>query len=783
VKRNVIAYEIEKVISALTSQYFSRNEFLKKLDPFYAAIEMTADTISDFTQKQSFLNTVYEKFFQGFSVKIADTHGIVYTPQPIVKFMVKSVEHILQKEFGRSLSHEGVHIIDPFVGTGNFILWVMREIQHSKLPFKYNNELHCNEVMLLPYYIASMNIEHEYYEVTGRYEPFSGICLVDTFDINEKKKFSLFTKENTARVKRQQTSPIFVIIGNPPYNAGQVNENDNNKNRKYDAIEKRVSQTYGKSSKATLLRKLSDPYVKAIRWASDRIGDEGIVAFVTNNSFVEHITFDSMRGCLENEFDSIYILDFGGNSREGLKVSNSNVFGITVGVSINIFVKKSNTPSPKKASISYFPFDEYWNKQQKFDFLNNKESIVNIIFKDIYPDSQHNWLTVGIDKSFDSFIPIGTKEAKASHNIDAQTIFKTYSLGVNTARDSTVYNFNIQTLGKCVNQFVEDYNTEVYRFQQKGKPEDIDNFVNYDRIKWSSTLKNHLKYEHLMEFNKSEIRHSLYRPFIHTFLYYDSTIIDRPALFRRLFPDALSESHNQVMCIPGIGNRKRFGCLMSNTITSLDLSFEKTQCFPLYTYSEDVTNLQENITDWSLEQFQTHYSDISISKLNIFHYIYGILHHPQYCVKYSANLKRDLPHIPFAPDFWGFSKAGEKLAELHVNYEKQVEYPLKWIEDIDAKVNYRVDKMTLSKDKTQVLYNDFVTLGGIPPEVFEYRLGNRSALEWIIDQYRVKTDKRSGITNDPNNLDDPQYIIRLIGKVITVSLKTMKIVKALPALF
>ena len=338
VERNVIAHEIEKVIVALTSQSFSRHEFLKSLDRFYGAIETTAATIDDFSQKQSFLNTVYEKFFQGFSVKVADTHGIVYTPQPIVQFMVKSVEEILRKEFGRSLSDQGVHIIDPFVGTGNFIVRIMREMQKSRLPYKYANELHCNEVMLLPYYIASMNIEHEYYELTGTYQPFEGICLVDTFELAEGKQLPLFTEENTARVERQKRAPIFVIIGNPPYNAGQVNENDNNKNRKYPVMDERVSRDLWQRLQGHLQRKLTDPYVKAIRWASDRIGDEGIVAFVTNNSFVSEITFDGMRKCLEDDFDAIYILDLGGNVRKNPKLSGTthNVFGIQVGVSINL---------------------------------------------------------------------------------------------------------------------------------------------------------------------------------------------------------------------------------------------------------------------------------------------------------------------------------------------------------------------------------------------------------------------------------------------------------------
>ncbi len=343
-RRNVIAAEIEKVIDALTSQAFNRDAFLGKLDHFYRAIEATAATIDDFTQKQHFLNAVYEKFFQGFSVKVADTHGVVYTPQPIVNFMVRSVEEILQREFGKSLSSPGVHILDPFVGTGNFLVRVMQEIKKTALEHKYKHELHCNEVMLLPYYVASMNIEHEFYELTGRYEPFDGICLVDTFELAEGGQGSLafMTPENSQRVERQKQSPIFVIIGNPPYNANQVNENDNNKNRKYKVMDKRVSATYAKDSKATLLNKLSDPYVKAIRWASDRIGDEGIVAFVTNNSFVDNLAFDGMRKHLAQDFDQIYVLDLGGNVRKNPKLSGTthNVFGIQVGVSINIFVKK-----------------------------------------------------------------------------------------------------------------------------------------------------------------------------------------------------------------------------------------------------------------------------------------------------------------------------------------------------------------------------------------------------------------------------------------------------------
>ena len=413
-RRNVIAREIETVITALMSHAFSREDFLRSLDPFYVAIERTAATIDDFSQKQGFLNTVYEQFFQGFSVEVADTHGVVYTPQPIVDFMVRSVEEILEFEFNRSLSDSGVHIIDPFVGTGNFIVRTMREIRLTALEDKYQSELHCNEVMLLPYYIASMNIEHEFYEATGDYRPFEGICLVDTFELAEDRQLPLFAPDNTRRVEAQKETPMFVVIGNPPYNVGQVNENDNNKNREYPTIDEKVADTYAKDSKATLKNQLSDPYVKAIWWASDRIKKEGVVAFVTNNSFLDGVAFDGMRKHLSDNFDAIYILDLSGNVRKNPKLSGTthNVFGIQVGVSINFFVKTRNNAN-SQAEIFYARVDEFWRKEDKYRYLDAKGHYRNIEWQAITPDQRYTWLTEGLHAEFETFIPIGTKEAKA----------------------------------------------------------------------------------------------------------------------------------------------------------------------------------------------------------------------------------------------------------------------------------------------------------------------------------------------------------------------------------
>ena len=785
-RRNIIAREIENVVDELIRQAFSREEFLKPLDRFYVAIEQAAMLCKDFTQKQHFLNTFYEKFFQGFSEDVADTHGIVYTPQPIVDFMVNSVAHILETEFGRSLSDTGVHIIDPFVGTGNFIVRLMQDIQGTALEAKYRHELHCNEVMLLPYYIASLNIEQEFFQRTGTYLPFEGIALADTFELLEQQQGELFTRENTERVKRQKAADMFVVIGNPPYNAWQVNENDNNKNRKYETMDKQIAETYAKDSKATLKNALYDPYIKAIRWALDRVGKEGVVAFVTNNSFVDGLAFDGMRRHLAEDCDVIYILDLGGNARRGLKVSDANVFGIRVGVSINLFIKNKDK-SLGKPNIFYYRTDDLWNKERKFNFLNEHQHIENIAWQTIQPNKQQTWLTEGLHTEFDTFIPMGTKAAKAVRGTALGVIFKTYSNGVKTNRDVWVCNFNRNFLSEKVRLMIEVYNQQVFDWERKSTAQhtNIDDFVVYDdtKIKWSSTLKRHLVSGHIAEFSELKLRQIVYRPFTKTELFFDKILMDRPSLFPVIFPIPETETENKMICVAGIGNRKSFGCLATNNIPALDLAFEKAQCFPFYTYDEDGTNRRENITDWALTEFRTHYNDNTITKWDIFHYNYALLHHPAYREKYEMNLKRDLPHIPFVEDFWGFATAGEALADLHINYESAPKYDgLKYIETPRMTVDWRVEKMKLSKDKTHLKYNDFLTLDGIRAEVYDYRLGTRSALEWVVDQYRVKTDKRSGIVNDPNRETEPRYIVDLIARVITLSLRTVEIVKNLPTL-
>jgi len=784
--RNVIAREIERVIDALTSQSFSRDEFLRRFDYFYRAVEETARTIEEFAQKQEFLNAVYERFFRGFSVQVADTHGIVYTPPSVVSFMVRSVGHVLRERFGKSLGSEGVHILDPFVGTGNFVVHCMQEIERTRLERKYAEELHCNEVMLLPYYVASMNIEHEFYEMTGRYEPFPGLCLVDTFDLAEARQMSLgFSTENTERVERQKRSPIFVIIGNPPYNVGQVNENDNNKNRKYKTIDKRVSDTYAKDSKASSKSKLNNPYVKAIRWATDRIGKDGMVALITMNSFIDKNTFDGMRKHLGQDYNEIYVLDLGGDTKSNNKLSGTkhNVFGIPDGVSINFFIRRNFEPGGK-ANIYYARLDEYWSKEQKFEFLDDRKNLSNIDWEPIEPDKDNTWLTFGLQDEFKTFLPVGNKETKGNPRHQS-AIFVDYSIGVNTNRDGWAYNYNVDELSANIQTLITTYNGEVHRWSDRdeNKDEDVDQFVSYDdsRIKWSSRLKETLKRGVLAAFSDTSIRNALYRPFTRQYIYFDPILNQRRGRFPIIFPDEASEKENIVICIGGYG-RKAFSVLASNNIADLNLYADPQQSVPFYTYNENGENRRENITDWALAQFRERYGEKKISKWDIFHYVYAVLHHPEYRERYAANLKRELPRVPFAPDFRAFAEAGARLAGLHVEYEQQPEFPLERIENPAAPLDWRVERMRLSKDRRQLVYNNFLTLSGIPEETYEYRLGNRSALEWVIDQYQLTTDRRSGITNDPNRVDDPQYVLRLVAQVVGVSLATVKIVRALPDL-
>ena len=645
--------------------------------------------------------------------------------------------------------------------------------------------------MLLPYYIASLNIEQEFFQRTGTYLPFEGIALADTFELLEQEQGELFTRENTERVERQKTADMFVVIGNPPYNIGQINENDNNKNRKYKTMDVLLKNTYSQDSKATNKNALSDPYVKAILWASKRIGKEGVVAFVTNNGFLNGIAFDGMRKHLAQDFTKIYHIDLKGNARtsgERRQKEGGNVFDdqIRVGVGISFFIKKVEETSGT-AEVWIYSADDYLKAREKQKLLTDFGDYVNVPLKQMSIDAKYTWLTEGLQAEFDTFIPIGSKEAKNTKDGSEETIFSLYSSGIVTSRDNLVYSYDLKLLQERVHTFIEIYNTTVDRKRRHNPKAPVESFIDTTdpRIKWTHRVKESLVKLELSTYEDTHFRKALYRPFCQQYLYFDHFWNERRYQQHRIFPTSVAETDNQVICISGLGHDV-FRCHIANRIPEYKFSNSSnggTQCFPFYTYDEDGTNQKENITDWALAEFRKHYSDDTITKWNIFHYNYALLHHPTYREKYEMNLKRDLPHIPFAEDFWGFANAGAELADLHVNYESAPKYDgLRSIETPGMPIDWNVEKMRLSKDKTQLKYNDFLTLDGIPPEVYEYKLGNRSALEWVVDQYRVKVDKRSGIVNDPNRADDPRYIVDLIGRVIHVSLRTVEIVGRLPEL-
>ncbi len=813
--RNVIAVEIEKTVTALASKSFDRDEFLSRLDRFYLAIENAAQTIRDFTEKQRFLNTIYERFFQGYSVRVADTHGIVYTPQPVVEFMCNSVQTVLREEFGRELWDRDVIIIDPAVGTGSFIVNLIREgrVPTRELKRFYTEQLFANEVMLLPYYIASLSIEHTYYERMKEYEPFEGLCFVDTLDLetevpveNNRKLKLIFGEENTKRIKKQQEAKITIVLGNPPYNAHQVNENDNNRNRKYPDLEGSLRRTYVKSSKATNKNALWDAYVKFFRWATDRLEDrDGIVCFISNNSFVDGYAFDGMRKHLLQDFTRLYHFDLRGNARKGQR--EGSVFDIMVSVGITIAVKSKRH---RKSLLFYHTLPPGLSRNEKLDTLTKNKVYKKIKWRSLHPDKRYSWILPAGTELFEKAIRIGRFEARKKKCTDTRVIFQTFGNGVKTNRDPIVYDFTRDKLAKRVEQFLEDYNSDVDKFKRALKakkidPEDklaVDEFVNREKIQWSESLKLNLVRGVYGEFKESLIRNSLYRPFTKNLLYFDSLLNERRYQFPRIFPTLKTEELNKVIILGGIAIEKPFYCLIANRIPNIAFTGfgSACQCFPFYIYKTDGTGRKENITDWALKQFREYYVDEKITKLDIFYYIYGMLHHPGYRDTFKDCLKRDLPRIPFAPKvieatppysppsveggemsgFWAFSKAGRELAEWQLNYEKVEPYDLEWIETPGKPLSYRIEKMKLTKDKTTLIVNDTLTLNGIPPKVFEYRLGNRSALEWVIDQYRVKTDKRTQIVSDPNSPDDPEYIVRLIGQVIRVSLETVKTVNKLP---
>jgi predicted helicase len=784
-RRNVIAAEVEKVIAALVSHSFDRDEFLRSLDRFYSAIEDAAHGLGDYTSKQRFLNTVYEHFFRGYSVKAADAYGIIYTPQEIVEFMCALVVWALGVELGTAIEDPDVYLFDPCTGTGSFVVNLLHRFSRRTLPAAYAERLFANEVMLLPYYVAALNIEHAYYELTHSYETFTGLCFVDTLDLGEGEQvaMSFLTEDNTKRIERQKKAPIRVIVGNPPYNQSQQDENDENRNRKYAFVDARLAETYVKAGTSTLKMQLYDPYVRFFRWATDRLENRsGIICMITNNGFLQGRAFGGFRRHLLQDFSAVYHLDLKGNARTtGVerKRQGGNIFSdkIRAGVGITLLVRK---PGSSASQVHYHAVGDSWSADQKIDHLASFSDPSRIPWTLLTPVGD-DWFPPANSAQFSSLIPLGTKDAKAAESAGIGAIFKLYSSGVKTNSDAYAYDFDRQSLIHRAKGMIENFNTELDRWRRSDRPKQLDGFLRVDEkvLKWIRNTKRTLLRDQPLKFKESSIRTGLYRPFTKRFYLFDRAFNEDVYRFPHIFPTTESEGENQVICCT-IERQVEFSALMANAIPCLHVGGRQGQCFPFYIYSEDGTHRQENITDWALKAFRSRYPSLQIDKWDVFYYVYGLLHHPAYREAHAGNLQRELPRVPFAVHFETIASVGKQLAQLHLNYETRQPYPLQWIESKDRPLSLKInDRMRFSQNRNAVVVNSSLTLGGIPKAAFDYKIGPYSALEWILIEYRMAKDERTGIVSDPNRMPNENYVVDLVGRIVTVSLETTRLASSI----
>ena len=747
-RENNIARELEKVISTFFTGNTKRIA-LSTVQHYYQTINAAAAGIADHHEKQKFLKVVYETFYKSYNPKAADRLGVVYTPNEIVRFMVESTDYLLNKHFGKSLEDKGVDILDPATGTGTFICDIIDFIRKDKLDYKYAEELHANEVAILPYYISNLNIEYTYKQKTGSYKEFQSLCFVDTLDnLNFKSSgkqiylFESLTVENSKRIKKQNEKKISVIIGNPPYNSNQMNENDNNKNKAYIAIDKRIKDTFIENGTAQK-SKMYDMYARFYRWSMDRIDENGLIAFITNNSFVNTRTFDGFRKSIQDEFDFAYIVDFGGNIRElsgkdGIFLNEKHtIFGQAAAVGIAImFLIKSQKDKNKICNIQYIhPTDIRATRDEKLQFIN-ETSIKEIKFEHISPDKKNNWINLSIN-NWDNLVAIQDKNVKL--NKSEKAIFKVYTNGIATGRDEWVYDYNKTQLSEKNTYFISEYNSEVERwveFKTKNKYIDtkdesnpiVDNFLHTPNniIKWSKMIKrDKFRKGKLGEVKSDNIIFSHYRPFFKT--YYNSGYIlnDVRGQFDLIFPN--KDAINTIITFNNFNN-KSWDALAVNTIVDYNFLYGGANILSLYIYYNEGNKI-DNITTWGLIRFTKFYKLNQITKLEIFNYLYGVLSSPNYKNNYEQNLRREFPRIPFYKNFYKWSNWGKRLMDLHINYETIEPFKLKQITN-DNKEQPKA-KLKANRETGIIVLDENTTLTGVPPEAWNYKLGNRSTPKTI----------------------------------------------------
>ncbi len=814
IRENNIARELYQVEETFFTGSTKR-QTLDLIKNYYEMIKHAASGIADHHEKQTFLKVIYENFYKAYNPKGADKLGIVYTPNQIVKFQIESVDYLLHKHFGKTLASENVEILDPATGTGTYICEMIEFIDKRNLPYKFKNEIHANEVSILPYYIANLNIEYTFRQKMGYYEEFKNICFVDTLDnvsaLNYAGKMGNvygFSTENAERIKQQNQRKISVIIGNPPYNASQTNENDNNKNREYKEVDKRIKDTYVKYSTAQK-SKVYDMYARFFRWATDRINEDGIVCFITNRSFIDSRTFDGFRKTMKDEFDYLYIYDLKGDIRakNDKTMQTGNVFGIMTGVAISFLIKTKSTQK-KNCRIFYTEISDQYNKNEKLDILHaTKFSELN--FDIIEPDKNNNWINLAENNDWEKLIQLVSK------NKDDKTIGKFYTNSIKTNRDEWVYDFKETNLINKIKYFIDKYNSEIDKLKKYKSIPEINNLLDYS-IKWSRDLKNELLRKRKRRFFKTKILISNWRPFIKK--YYYSEFILSDVLTKnhyQIFGNKLN-NNNLIINFCDKNSNKTFHTLITNLPSDYHFTCDSIS-FSLYTYDEK-NNRHDNITNWGLEQFRKNYelkimnyefknedekfiihnSKFIIQKESIFHYVYAVLHNPNYRKKYEQNLKREFPRIPFYTDFWKWANWGKELMELHINYETVDNYELR-IMNYEFTNEGKKEKFIIHNSKFIIQNNDFIpkaklkadkeageiiideitTLTEIPKIAWEYKLGTRSALEWVLDQYKESEPSDATIREMFNTYkfaDYKEQVIDLLQKVCTVSVRTMEIV-------
>jgi predicted helicase len=810
VKNNAVSTSMQSMLDALEGETLpEESDTLKR---FYESVKKRATGIDNAEGKQKIIIELYDKFFKTAFPKMVEQLGIVYTPVEIVDFIIHSVDDVLKKEFGRSISDENIHILDPFTGTGTFVTRLLQSglIKPQDLIRKYRHELYANEIVLLAYYIAAVNIENAYHDLRNdgnEYEPFEGIVLTDTFQLGEtdesERLFSDMFPQNSARVVLQKKAPLRVIMGNPPYSAGQKSANDNAQKQEYNRLDNRIANTYVKESSAGLSKSSYDTYKKAFRWSTDRLDQQngGILAFVSNGAWLDDNSSDGFRKVIEKEFTSIWVFNLRGNQRtlgelsrkEGGKIFGS---GSRTPIAITLLVKNPNSKN-QKATIHYHDIGDYLTREEKLAKIAKFQTVANpsMTWKTLEPNAEGDWLNQRNDV-FDTFIPMAPEN---KYDMKCDSFFVTYTNGLASGRDFFVYNSSKQVVLESIDKMLSFYNSQSEAFkieQKKNRKIEIKDFVEFDStmISWTDIFLRDASKGIKYDYDKSKIGPALYRPFFKQQLCYDKIVIHRTYQLPKILPKI--DTHNRLIIVSGKGASKDFSTLITDVVPNYH-TLDTDQCFPLYYYEEqdkqnptlfDVNGQNEyvrrdGVSNFILERAKKQYGK-NVTKEDIFYYVYGILHSPDYRTAFANDLKKMLPRIPLVEDvrdFWKFSKAGRALAELHINYESVPPYDGVQVTG-ESSGFFTVEKMRYPKkgQTDTIIYNSKIAVSNIPAKAYEYVVNGKSAIDWIMERYQVKIDRDSGIKNDPNDwakeVGNPRYILDLLLSIINVSVQTVDLV-------